>query len=98
VPPNELEQSFFGMNFFGMDQDDNRIVGTGMIWIFVVASVMLTSITILFYYWLSRRDGVLFRRPAPRLGFSVESVATRLVQRLKVSGPNAGIELQNSGV
>lgn len=86
------------MNFFGMDQDDNRIVGTSMIWIFVLASVILTSITILFYYWLSLRDGIFFRRPAPRLGFSVESAAGRLVQRLKSSSPNTEMELRNSGV
>ena len=95
---NKLEQSFFGMNFFGMDQDNNRIVGTPMIWIFVVSSIILTAATISLYYWLSLRDGILFRRYTLKLRLPLKWRFNHLAQRLRSGGTNAGIELQNSRV
>jgi Mg2+ and Co2+ transporter CorA len=51
-----LEQSFFGMNFFDMDEQRNRIVATPMIWIYFVVAILLTAATFLFYLWLLLTD------------------------------------------
>lgn len=55
------------MNFFDLDQEKNRIVGSPTIWIFIVASTVLTAITFLFYYWLLHRDGTVFRKLMPKV-------------------------------
>ncbi|PHH80285.1 hypothetical protein CDD80_2126 [Ophiocordyceps camponoti-rufipedis] len=60
--PASFIASFFGMNFFAMDQPNNRIVATSMIWIYVAATLALTIATVAFYYWLSQHDGVLYLR------------------------------------
>ncbi|KAK5993765.1 hypothetical protein PT974_07202 [Cladobotryum mycophilum] len=65
--PASFVATFFGMNFFAMDQDNSRIVGTSMIWIFVVTTLALTLISVIFYYWLVRHDGILFWRLAPKM-------------------------------
>lgn len=48
-----IQQTFFGMNFFAMDDINSRIVGTSMIWIYVVVAVSLTALTFIFYIGLS---------------------------------------------
>lgn len=55
------------MNFFAMDQPNSRIVGTTMIWIYILVTFMFTLVTVIFYYWLLRHDGVLFGRLAPKV-------------------------------
>jgi hypothetical protein len=95
---NKPQQSFFNMNFFSIDQDNNRIVGTPMIWIFVISATVLTAITFFFYYWLSLRNGVLFRRHVPKVRISSKWAMKHLTQRLRFSGTNTGIELQSSRV
>lgn len=60
-------QTFFGMNFFAMDQPNSQIVCTTMIWIYIVTTFIFTIVTVIFYYWLLRHDGVLFGRLAPKI-------------------------------
>jgi hypothetical protein len=55
------------MNFFDLDTEDSRIVGTSMIWIFFLSSFGLTAVTYLLYFWLMRRDGATFRLPKIRM-------------------------------
>ena len=55
------------MNFFAMDQANNRIVGTPMVWIYVVASTALTALTFLVYYLLLHRDRLVFRKIKPKV-------------------------------
>lgn len=73
-------QTFFGMNFFSMDEANSRIVCTTMIWIYIVATFVFTGITVFFYYWLIRHDNVLFWRLAPRVHGNADWKA--LVRRL----------------
>jgi hypothetical protein len=51
----ELSQTFFGMNFFDLVQDADRIVATPMIWIYVLCSAALTIWTFMFYHILLER-------------------------------------------
>ncbi|KAK8124552.1 uncharacterized protein PG998_000311 [Apiospora kogelbergensis] len=72
------------------------LVGTSMVWIYVVASVVLTSITMMFYYWLLKRDGALFKSLAPRVRVTADWVQTpfaSMTRRLTSRG-NAGVELK----
>ncbi|CAI7603500.1 unnamed protein product [Penicillium glandicola] len=91
--PSSFLATLFGMNFFDMDQTNNRIVGTPMIWIFFVSSIALTAITFLLYYWLLRRDGAAFRGLTPKLqrtpSWTIQGMRRRLT-----GGTNASIELQ----
>lgn len=82
-----LKQTFFGMNFFGFDQNasGNRIMGTAMIYIYVLASSVLTAATFLFYYWLIQRGNEgLFEKLAP----NTSSLVRRLTRRSR------GLELE----
>ncbi|KOS44430.1 hypothetical protein ACN38_g4675 [Penicillium nordicum] len=65
--PSSFLATIFGMNFFDMDQTNNRIVGTPMIWIFFVSAAALTTVTFLLYYWLLRRDGAALQGLTPRI-------------------------------
>ncbi|KAF6834743.1 hypothetical protein CMUS01_06060 [Colletotrichum musicola] len=51
LPPSFVA-TFFGMNFFDLDKDNDRIVGTSMIWIYVLCSTALTAGTFLIYHLL----------------------------------------------
>ncbi|KAH0439447.1 hypothetical protein CcaCcLH18_02924 [Colletotrichum camelliae] len=51
LPPSFIA-TFFGMNFFDLDDENNRIVSTSMIWIYIVASVILTAATFIIYHML----------------------------------------------
>lgn len=82
------------MNFFDMDQANNRIVGTPMIWIFFVSSIALTGVTFLLYYWLLSRDGAALRGLAPKIRSS-PTWTIEGVRRRFTGGSNAGIELQD---
>lgn len=77
------------MNFFAMADDKSRIVYTPMVWIYVVLTVALTSLTFMYYYWLLRRDDGLFQRFAPKVRIDDLKM---LVRRATKSGP--GVELQ----
>ncbi|KAJ6441395.1 corA-like mg2+ transporter protein domain-containing protein [Purpureocillium lavendulum] len=44
--PASFAATFFGMNFFAMDQPNSRLIGTSMIWIYLVATAVITAITI----------------------------------------------------
>ncbi|KAK2036503.1 hypothetical protein LZ31DRAFT_536314 [Colletotrichum somersetense] len=55
LPPSFVA-TFFGMNFFDLDQGTDRIVGTSMIWIYVLCSVVLTACTIGVYHVLLDRS------------------------------------------
>ncbi|TQV95757.1 corA-like mg2+ transporter protein domain-containing protein [Cordyceps javanica] len=65
--PASFVATFFGMNFFAMDQPNSQIVCTAMIWIYIVTTFVFTIVTVIFYYWLLRHDGVLFGRLAPKV-------------------------------
>lgn len=56
-------QTFFGMNFFSLDEDTNQIVVTPMIWIFILCSVFLTVGTFILYHFLL--DATFFKMFAP---------------------------------
>lgn len=87
------QQTFFGMNFFAMDQQNSRIVGTSMVWIFVVCSTILTAATFLFYYWLLHRDGTVFRRLVPKVNiapeWNLQALKRQLTDRIRT-----GAEMQ----
>ncbi|RDA86583.1 hypothetical protein CP532_6011 [Ophiocordyceps camponoti-leonardi (nom. inval.)] len=68
--PASFVASFFGMNFFAMDQVNNRIVATPMIWIYIVSIFFFTAATFAFYYWLVQNDGVLLGRLAPNARYA----------------------------
>ncbi|KAK7989380.1 pho87 protein [Apiospora arundinis] len=94
--PSSFVASIFGMNFFDYDGETKRLVGTSMVWIYVVASVALTSITMMFYYWLLKRDGALFKSLAPKVRVTADWVQTpfaNMTRRLTSRG-NAGVELK----
>ena len=55
------------MNFFDLDQNAQRIVGTPMIWIYVVSSVMLTVVTFSVYYWVLHHDSPVVNRMQPKI-------------------------------
>lgn len=74
--PASFVASFFGMNFFDYDNDSGDLVGSPMIWIFVLATLGLTAMTFLSYYWLLKHDGRIFSKLAP-------SVHTRDWKQLK---------------
>ncbi|KAF4585777.1 Mg2+ transporter protein, CorA-like/Zinc transport protein ZntB [Ophiocordyceps camponoti-floridani] len=87
--PASFVASFFGMNFFAMDQLNSRIVATPMIWIYIVAIAAFTAATVAFYYWLVKHDDVLFRRLAPKVGGpGWRSLARRLTRQ------SAGLEME----
>ena len=88
-------QSFFGMNFFDLDQTNHRIVGTSMIWIFVVAALSLTAVTFLFYHGLLHRDGSFFRRIVPK-GNIAQDWNLSAIKRQLTFNRGADIELQDS--
>ncbi|KAJ5685591.1 hypothetical protein N7455_010722 [Penicillium solitum] len=91
--PSSFLATIFGMNFFDMDQTNNRIVGTPMIWIFFVSSISLTAITFLLYYWLLNRDSTAFRGLAPKIRSSPTWTIEGMRRRF-TGGSNASIELQ----
>lgn len=70
------------MNFFAMDQPNSRIICTSMIWIYLVATVVITGLTVIFYYWLIQHDGVLFWRLAPKVKVNADwrALARRLTK------------------
>lgn len=82
------------MNFFAMDEEKSRMVGTSMIWIFVVSTFFLTALTFLFYYWLLQHDGVLFQRLAPKVPLStnIKTLARKLTKT------NMGLEQERPSV
>ncbi|KAH8886044.1 hypothetical protein GQ53DRAFT_845153 [Thozetella sp. PMI_491] len=50
--PASFVASFFGMNFFIMDQDGGGIAVSPKIWIYMICSVALTAVTLIAYYRL----------------------------------------------
>ncbi|KAK1717434.1 uncharacterized protein BDZ83DRAFT_27879 [Colletotrichum acutatum] len=54
LPPSFIA-TFFGMNFFNMDSVTGKIVGSPMIWIYALCSVLLTTATFATYYMM--REG-----------------------------------------
>jgi hypothetical protein len=87
-------QSFFGTNFFALDTESNRLVGSPMIWIYIVASILLTGATFVFYYWLIQRDNELFTRLVPKVRLSGDwrSLVRRFTKTERTSG-SGGVEL-----
>lgn len=79
------------MNFFDLDNESGRIVGSSMAWIFVVSAVLLTAATFASYYWMLKHDGKLFARLAPRVHMRDWKHLTR---RLTLRDQTADIELQ----
>uniref|UniRef100_A0A4E9DYZ5 Uncharacterized protein n=1 Tax=Gibberella zeae TaxID=5518 RepID=A0A4E9DYZ5_GIBZA len=63
LPPSFVA-TFFGMNFFNVDEDTNQTTVTPMIWIFVLCSIILTVGTFVYYRFLLDRN--LFRNMGPR--------------------------------
>ncbi|CEF85060.1 unnamed protein product [Fusarium graminearum] len=54
LPPSFVA-TFFGMNFFDLDESADRIVATPMIWIYFLCSAVLTLGTFVFYHILLDR-------------------------------------------
>lgn len=77
----DVTKSFFGMNFFAMDQQDNTIIGTPMIWIFVVSAILLTVATFIMYNWLSSHEA-FFRTMAPKKWMPADLNIRKLTRRL----------------
>ncbi|KAJ5512548.1 Mg2+ transporter protein CorA-like/Zinc transport protein ZntB [Penicillium fimorum] len=93
--PSSFLATIFGMNFFDMDQANNRIVGTPMIWIFFVSSTALTAFTFLLYFWLLRRNGPALRwLVSKRRGRRRPTWNIELVRRQITGGPNTSSEAQ----
>jgi len=86
------------MNFFDYDAEGNAIVGTSMVWIYVVSSVMLTAVTFLFYYLLLHQDSGVFRALAPKVRAGPDWALKNLTRRLTSNAKDAAIELQSSKV
>ncbi|RGP76505.1 zinc transport [Fusarium sporotrichioides] len=63
LPPSFVA-TFFGMNFFDLDEGAHQIVATPMIWIYVLCSAALTVGTFVFYHILL--DRTIFGRVAAR--------------------------------
>ncbi|KAH8697601.1 hypothetical protein BGW36DRAFT_427557 [Talaromyces proteolyticus] len=84
--PSSFLTSFFGMNFFAMDQDNSRMIATSMIWIFIVSSVVLTTITFLIYRWRVQRDsdrhGMMLRSLVPRVNVPTDWNLRFMTRRL----------------
>lgn len=68
------------MNFFSMDQTDKTIMGTPMIWIFVVSAILLTVVTFTMYNWLSSREA-FFRTMAPKKWMPADLNIRKLTRR-----------------
>ncbi|PFH57341.1 hypothetical protein XA68_15197 [Ophiocordyceps unilateralis] len=93
--PASFIATFFGMNFFAMDQGNSRIVATPMIWIYLVATLGLTMATVAFYYLLVRYDEILFRLLAPRVPkLAIGHGLRNLTQRFTNTRQAADIQLQ----
>ena len=91
-------QTFFGMNFFDYENDSQRMVGTTMVWIFVVAAVVLTGVTFGFYYGLlHKQDSPIFRRLAPKARLAadwhipIRSLKNHLGHRPGEAGTGGGL-------
>lgn len=84
------------MNFFDYDSGSSSIVGTSMVWIYVVSSALLTTATFLFYYWLLHRDGTVFRKLVPKVRATPDWKL--LPRRLTASAKDAAIELDGANV
>jgi hypothetical protein len=67
-----------------------------MIWIYVAASVVLTAVTFIFYYWLLQRDDGLFRHLVPKVRFAGD--LRSLVRRFTRTGHAAGTEMNTFAV
>lgn len=82
--PASFLTSFFGMNFFAMDQQDDIIVATPMIWIFVVSAILLTVATFTMYNWLCSHEA-FFRTMAPKKwmthDLNIRSLTRRLTEK-----------------
>ncbi|KAI3526961.1 hypothetical protein CSPX01_17350 [Colletotrichum filicis] len=74
--PASFMATFFGMNFFDFDEKGRRILGTSMIWIYVLCSAALTAVTFLFYRMLVDRQtlGKIEFTKMMRLGFGSKEV------------------------
>ncbi|KAK0631511.1 hypothetical protein B0T14DRAFT_4413 [Immersiella caudata] len=96
--PASFVASFFGMNFFDFDGEGNAIVGTPMVWIYVVSSAMLTVVTFLFYYLLLHQDTGVFRALAPKVRAGPDRSLKNLTRRLTSNAKDAAVELQSSKV
>ena len=72
------------MNFFAMDQQDDIIVATPMIWIFVVSAILLTVATFTMYNWLCSHEA-FFRTMAPKKwmthDLNIRSLTRRLTEK-----------------
>lgn len=54
------------MNFFDMESEPSQITINPFVWVFFAASLVLTAITLLLYYWMLRRNGQDRRTPECR--------------------------------
>ncbi|KAF4446811.1 zinc transport protein [Fusarium austroafricanum] len=64
LPPSFVA-TFFGMNFFDLDDGSDRIVVTSMIWIYILCSAVLTIGTFVLYHFLL--DRTLFGKVAAKV-------------------------------
>ncbi|KAF6822268.1 hypothetical protein CPLU01_12128 [Colletotrichum plurivorum] len=84
LPPSFVA-TFFGMNFFDLDKDNDQIVGTSMIWIYALCSTVLTAGTFLIYHLLL--DGTILAQ----LQAKVPSL--KELRRRRVATKSSGAEL-----
>ncbi|UZP34388.1 hypothetical protein NXS19_002204 [Fusarium pseudograminearum] len=85
LPPSFVA-TFFGMNFFSVDEDTNQTAVTPMIWVFVLCSIVLTIGTFVCYRFLLDRN--LFRNMSLR--FTVVKKLMGLERAIKTSDTELG--------
>ncbi|KAI0169817.1 hypothetical protein GGR52DRAFT_485037 [Hypoxylon sp. FL1284] len=92
--PASFVATFFGMNFFDLDQESQRIVSTPMIWIYIVSSVLLTLVTFVVYYWVLHHDDAIVNSMSPK----VHVGDWRILARRALSMRDSTKKLENMSV
>jgi hypothetical protein len=85
------------MNFFALSQEDNKIIGTSMIWIFIISAIVLTAGTFILYHWLAHHD-TFMRKMAPKKWISGDIKLTTLRRRLTGNRMSDTSDYANTGV
>ncbi|KAI0376200.1 hypothetical protein F5Y04DRAFT_273934 [Hypomontagnella monticulosa] len=91
--PASFVATFFGMNFFDLDQESQRIVSTPMIWIYIASAILLTLITFLVYYWVLHHDDVVVNRMSPQVHVGDWKILAR--RALTMRGDSTNLEKMN---
>ncbi|KAI1476967.1 hypothetical protein F4774DRAFT_220111 [Daldinia eschscholtzii] len=81
--PASFVATFFGMNFFDLDPNSKRIIGTPMVWIYIVCSILLTIVTFAVYYWVLHHDDVVVDKMSPKINMGDWRALTRRALTIK---------------